>query len=138
MPAWPRPASRGSPWRPSRSATPTSSCARPLPTPRLGLVPRNAAAVAKPPVARREPRRTWSSEDVKDFFAVVAGERLFAAYVLLATTGMRRREVLGLRWCDVDLDAGELTVVHTITTLGYTPVVSTPKTNRSRRVVYPA
>jgi integrase len=103
---------------------------------RLGLVPRNAAAVAKPPVARRQPRRTWSSEEVKEFFAAVAGERMFAAYVLLATTGMRRGEVLGLRWPDLDLDAGELAVVHTITTTGYTPVVSTPKTNRSRRVVY--
>jgi integrase len=103
---------------------------------RLGLVPRNVAAVAKPPVARRDPRRTWSSDEVREFFSFVKGDRLFAAYVLLATTGMRRGEVLGLRWSDLDLDAGELAVVHTVTTVGYVPVVSTPKTNRSRRVVY--
>lgn len=103
---------------------------------RLGLVSRNPAAVARPPVARREPRRTWSSEEVKDFFAAVADDRLYSAYVLSATTGMRRGEVLGLRWSDLDLDAGQLAVVHTITTIGYTPVASTPKTNRSRRVVY--
>ena len=65
---------------------------------RLGLVSRNVAMAAKPPIARRPEYATWSSDDVRDFFAAVRGERLFPAFVLLATTGMRRGEVLGLRW----------------------------------------
>ena len=44
--------------------------------------------------------------------------------------------MLGLRWADLDLDACELHVVQTLTTIRYTPVFSTPKTKRSRRMVY--
>ena len=49
---------------------------------------------------------------------------------------MRRGEVLGLCWRDVDLDARELCVVQTLTTVGYVPVFSTPRTKRSRRALY--
>ena len=48
---------------------------------------------------------------------------------------MRRGEVLGLRWRDVDLDGRELRVVQTLTTVGYVPVFSTPRTKRSRRAL---
>jgi integrase len=47
----------------------------------------------------------WSAEQLRRFLPVVADDRLFAMWVLLCTTGMRRGEVLGLRWRDVDLDA---------------------------------
>ena len=103
---------------------------------RLGLVIRNAAASAKPPVVRRKEFRTWTADEVRRFFAEVADDRLLAAFVLFATTGMRRGEVLGLRWSDVDLGNAQLAVVHTLTTVDYQPVISTPKTKRSRRVVY--
>ncbi|MDH3683799.1 MAG: site-specific integrase, partial [Acidimicrobiia bacterium] len=103
---------------------------------RLGLVPRNAAAAARPPALSHGEHRTWSTDDLRDFFTHVADDRFFAAYVLFATTGMRRGEVLGLRWGDVDLDAGQLAVVNTLTTVNYKPVLSTPKTKRSRRVIY--
>jgi integrase len=68
----------------------------------------------------------------------VRDDRFFAAYVLFATTGMRRGEVLGLRWYDLDLDLDDcrLSVVHTITTVSHKPVLSTPKTKRSRRAIY--
>jgi integrase len=56
--------------------------------------------------------------------------------VLLATTGMRRGEMLGLRWSDVDLEHQQLAVVNTPTTVNYRPILSTPKTERSRRVIY--
>lgn len=48
---------------------------------------------------------------------------------------MRRGEVCGLRWADVDLDGGVLAVVQTITTVNGAAVVSTPKTPKSRRRV---
>ncbi len=63
---------------------------------RLGLVLRNAAAAARPPVGGRPELVTWSSDDLRQFLAAVKDDRRFAAYVLLATTGMRRGEVLGL------------------------------------------
>lgn len=103
---------------------------------RLGLVPRNAAAAAKPPAVGSVEHQTWSSDQLVLFFDHVAADRYLAAYVLAATTGMRRGEVLGLRWSDVDLDAGQLAVLQTVTTVSYKPVITTPKTKRSRRVVY--
>ncbi|MEM9653701.1 MAG: site-specific integrase [Actinomycetota bacterium] len=103
---------------------------------RLGLVPRNAAAAAKPPTVQPKEQQTWDSDQLVQFFETVGDDLFFAAYVLAATTGMRRGEVLGLRWSDVDLDGGQLAVRQTVTTVNYKPVITTPKTKRSRRVVY--
>ena len=49
-------------------------------------------------------------------------------WVLLATTGMRHGEALGLRWSDVDLDAGRLRVVQTITQVRSKVSVGEPTT----------
>ncbi len=63
------------------------------------------------------------------------GERLYPCWLLLATTGMRRGEVLGLRWEDIDLDAGRLAVKQARVSLGNDIVVNEPKTRRGRRVI---
>ncbi|MGH9135689.1 MAG: tyrosine-type recombinase/integrase, partial [Acidimicrobiales bacterium] len=102
---------------------------------RLGLVVRNAAAAAKPPVPPKHEHTTWTTEQLARFLSSVEGERLAAAFVLLATTGMRRGEALGLRWSDLDLEAGRLSIVQTITTVRDKPVTTPPKTARSRRAV---
>jgi integrase len=63
----------------------------------------------KPPVPQRAELTTWAAADVRRFLDAVADDRLMPAYRLLAATGMRRGEVLGLRWADVDLAVGRLT-----------------------------
>jgi len=78
---------------------------------------------------------TWSSDELREFLDATDSDRLYALYVLLGTTGMRRGEVLGLRWRDVDLDAAELHIVQTLTAVNYQLVFSTPKTKRSRRLI---
>ena len=103
---------------------------------RLGLVPRNAASAARAPTVRRPEFETWSSDDLKAFFASIKDNRLYAAFVLLSTTGMRRGEVLGLRWRDLDLDAGQLAIVQTLTTVKWEPIITQTKTQRSRRTIY--
>ena len=103
---------------------------------RLDLVPRNAASAARPPATSRADMTTWSTDDVRVFFAAVDDHRLKVAFLLLATTGMRRGEVLGLRWSDVDLDGAQLAVANTRTTAGSTVVMGPPKTARSRRHIY--
>ncbi|HMT61270.1 MAG TPA: site-specific integrase, partial [Microthrixaceae bacterium] len=65
----------------------------------------------------------------------VSDHRLLASFVVFATTGMRRGEVLGLRWSDVDLANGRLSVVNTITTVNGRPVETSTKTKKSRRRV---
>jgi integrase len=50
------------------------------------------------------------SREVGSFLASVRKDRLYVAWLLLATLGMRRGELLGLRWVDVDLAAGRVAI----------------------------
>jgi integrase len=66
----------------------------------------------------------------------VRDDRLFALYRLALATGMRRGEIVGLRWQDVDLDAARLAVVQQLVVVdGWRVEVSEPKTARGRRVL---
>ena len=79
--------------------------------------------------------RAWTAEEVRRLLAHVEGDRLAPIWRLFVATGMRRGEVAGLRWSDVDLDAARLSVRST-RVLVYAEVRSLePKTRRSRRVV---
>lgn len=104
---------------------------------RKQLVLRNVAQAADPPKLNRAGSeiRTWTGEEVSAFLEAMRDHRLFAGYVLAASTGMRRGEVLGLRWRDLDLEARRLSVRQTITCVNYEVVVGTPKTHRSRRSI---
>jgi len=102
---------------------------------RFGLVQRNVAALVKPPVPVRAELATWDATDMRTFLASVEDDRNAPAYRLLATTGMRRGEALGLRWADVNLDAGRVTINRSLTVVDSELVWSPPKTARSRRSV---
>ena len=83
---------------------------------------------------RHEQLRTWSRQDLGRFLEVTRDHRNYAAWLLLATTGLRRGEALGLSWSCLDLDAGRLSVRRTLVDLdGQEPVWSDPKTSRGRR-----
>jgi integrase len=77
-----------------------------------GLIPRNATEAVKPPQITREEMQPLSAEQVKRLFAAAseAGDRLQSLYTLAVTTGLRQGELLGLKWEDVDLEAGTLQV----------------------------
>ncbi len=109
---------------------------------RWQAVVRNPADAADPPrAARRNDLATWSGAQLHTFLDSVDKDRLRVCWWLLATTGMRRGEVLGLRWADVDLDAGTLRVVRTLITTDVqrkgAPGMAwgTPKTAKGRRIV---
>ena len=102
---------------------------------RLRLVMRNVARLARPPAVPHVERATWTADELATFLEHVSGDRLFAAYVLLATTGMRRGEVFGLRWRDVDLVGRRASVTQTVTTVNDKLVLGPTKTNRSRRTI---
>jgi integrase len=75
-----------------------------------GLVPRNVAEGASLPRARRKEIEAFTPEEVRRFLRAAKHDRLEALYVLAITCGLRQGELLGLRWEDVDLVAGSLTV----------------------------
>jgi integrase len=102
---------------------------------RWGLVIRNVAQLADPPRPSRHDMQTWTAAQLRAFLDHVEDDRLYAAWLLAASTGMRRGEILGLRWPDVDLDRGRVSVRQTVVVANYRVVVSQPKTNRGRRSI---
>ena len=102
---------------------------------RDGLLARNpATAVKRPGVARIEAQHS-SAIDVTALLRAAEGLRYRPVLVLIAATGLRRGEALGLHWSDVDLDNGTAAVRGTLGRVGGRLVISEPKTDRSRRTV---
>src|SRR5674476_1535372 len=79
---------------------------------RTDLVNRNVARLARPPRIPRRPVSPLSAEQARTFLAAIRGDRLEALYLVALGVGLRQGEILGLRWPDVDLDAGTLRVRH--------------------------
>lgn len=102
------------------------------------LLARNPAQFADPPKMRdagdRE-MKTWTADELRAFLDLAAGDRLYPAFLLAASTGMRRGEVLGLRWIDVDLDAARLSVRQTLLSVDYKLSFSSPKSAKGRRSI---
>lgn len=102
---------------------------------RWGQLPRNPADQADPPRTATPEMSVWSPEQLRTFLASVRGDRLFAAWLLAATTGMRRGELLGLRWSDIDLEVGTATVRQIRTVARYAVLTLTPKTDKGARTI---
>jgi integrase len=104
---------------------------------RWGLLMRNVADLADPPRVPKRILHTWTAEQAARFLVAVRGHRLYAAFLLLLTTGMRRGEVCGLRWeGSLDLETGTLSVRTNRVAVTYANVVEgEPKTARGRRTI---
>ena len=77
---------------------------------RKGYLLRNPALAATLPRAERPTMKTWSGAELDAFLGAEAEARYYPVWTVLATTGCRRGEALGLRWADLDLDAGVATI----------------------------
>jgi integrase len=95
----------------------------------------NPADQADPPRHAKPQLSVWSSEQLGRFIASTSTDRLAAVWHLFATTGMRRGEVLGLRWADVDMAGKRITIRQTRTMVGDRPETGTPKTAAGVRVI---
>ena len=102
-----------------------------------GPAARNPADLADPPrvAGHGHELRTWSAEQLAAFLNSQRDDRLYALWYTLAMTGLRRGEALGLRWHDLDLEAGRLAVRRALVPCGREVLVSEPKTARGRRAV---
>src|SRR5207244_2991382 len=85
---------------------------------------------------RRRPRvLVWTVDQTAAFLQHVPGHPMYPLFWLAALLGLRRGEVVGLRWCDVDLDGRVLTVSHRIQDhAGHAELVP-PKSEHSVRTV---
>ncbi len=96
---------------------------------------RNVAKEASPPAPARAEMKVWSGPQLRDFLEAVSGDRLFALWHLAVFTGMRRGELAGLRWVDVDLEATSLRIASTRVAVGTEVVTGSPKTSKGRRTI---
>jgi integrase len=101
------------------------------------LVVRNVAHGAR---ARRRPparaaARAWNAEELRAFLTAARHHRLYAMLHLAAHTGMRRGEVVGLKWSDLDRSTSRLSISRTLQNVGGRPVEFGVKTRSSRRTV---
>lgn len=74
------------------------------------LITRNVARLVDLPSYQAQERRPWSGNEAKAFLDAVKEHPLYPAFLLLFLYGLRRGEVLGLRWKDVDFERGELRI----------------------------
>jgi integrase len=102
---------------------------------RWGLVPRNAAEAVDPPKPQKDEIKPLSRGEARRLLDAAHADRLEALYVLTIHCGLRQGELLGLRWEDVDLEAGMLQVRRTLTVTKDGPAFTPPKTAKSRRSV---
>ncbi len=105
---------------------------------RKGLVIRNVAALADPPKvgARKQSEiKSWTADQLDVFLEAIESHRLAPAFHLGAYTGMRRGELLGLRWKDIDLDANRLSVRQALVSVAYEMHISDVKTGSGRRTI---
>lgn len=107
---------------------------------RWNLISRNTCDLVSPPRRVRYEIQPLSTEQVQRLLTAVHGHRLEALFILAMATGMRRGEILGLKWQDIDFQTGLLQVRRILSRIpsklpgkGY--VEAEPKTDKGRRSI---
>jgi integrase len=101
------------------------------------LIDRNVAASTqlRLPRAGRTTARAWTAPELATFLAAARRHRLYPTLHLAAHTGMRRGEVVGLKWSDLDTSTRRLSIQRTLQCVGGRPVEFGIKTRHSRRCI---
>jgi integrase len=102
-----------------------------------GLIARNVAQYS---LARRRPpaspaARSWNPGELRAFLATARAQRLYPALHLAAHTGLRRGELVGLKWSDLDQSTRRLSISRTLQCVAGRPAEFGVKTRTSRRTV---
>jgi integrase len=101
-----------------------------------GVVPRNVADMIDAPRVRAEEIEILTSEEVRVVLETLRGQPLYPIAALALASGLRRGELLALRWQDIDLDDGALRVEQALEeTKRGGLVFKQPKTRHGKRVV---
>jgi integrase len=103
---------------------------------RLGLIPVNPASGIRVPGSVARPARTWTPQESADFLSSLGTDAASVLLRLALTTGMRRGELLGLRWSSVDLTEERLRVEASRVSVAGVVVEGPPKTRNGLRTVY--
>jgi integrase len=99
------------------------------------LVTRNVARLVCLPEWHPVEVQPWSAEEAKQFLHGARHHRQYAAYLLLLLYGLRRGEVLGLRWCDISFETNQIQVRQQLQRVGQQLVIGDVKTRSGRRTL---
>jgi len=100
-----------------------------------GLIPRNATDAVKAPSPAKKEINPLSPEQARAFLEMASGDRFEALYVLAIHCGLREGELLGLKWDDLDLEAGTLSVRRTLSeTKDVGRIFEPPKNGKGRNI----
>ncbi|MFD7279889.1 tyrosine-type recombinase/integrase [Streptomyces sp. NPDC059862] len=102
------------------------------------LITRNVAKLVEPPRSDSRELKPWSLDETLDFLAASRKDPLYAAFVLAIAMGLRRGEIVGLRWSDLDLDNRVLYVRQQTQRRRGVLYDDDPKSRRRRAVPLPA
>ncbi len=103
---------------------------------RLGLLARNPADAAMPPRAKRPDMQTWDEDELNRFLEASKESPYYDLFYTVLFTGMRRSELLGLRWSDVDFIMSQIYISRGLHQLkDNTYVCTEPKSEHSRRAI---
>jgi integrase len=102
---------------------------------RVGVLFKNPAQQVKPPRPPAREIKILSREEIGTLLKAARGTDLYVPVLVGVTTGLRRGELLGLRWSDIDLSTGRLTVSQSIERVKGVIAFKAPKTRTSRRTV---
>jgi len=99
------------------------------------LITRNVAKLVQIPTPRYKVGKGLPVSEVKRILSVARGTRFYPVYILAATLGLRRGELLGLRWSDVDFTKNTLQVAQTVQRVSGRLIIDETKTDASDAVV---
>ena len=100
---------------------------------RWDLIATNPITSTKKPPRRTKEMSAWTPEELNCFINVSSTDRFFAVWHLAATSGMRRGELLGLTWDDIDFEKSKVTIRKTRIRAGNVTIDETPKSRKSQR-----
>lgn len=101
-----------------------------------GLIARNPADAVNPPRVHRKDMQIWGSDEINRFLDAAKNSPYYQFYYLALYTGMRRSELLALRWQDIDFLYCQIYVsrgVHRLRDGSY--IFTEPKSEKSRRTI---
>lgn len=100
------------------------------------LIPKDIASLIESPRLEKKEMKVWSIAQVNEFLNHTKHSRYYPVFYLAAYTGMRKGEILGLTWDDVDFDAKTIKVNRTLYKIKGEFLLHEPKTRHSIRTIY--
>ncbi|MGW6290250.1 site-specific integrase [Streptomyces sp. NPDC055107] len=101
------------------------------------LITRNVVKLVPAPRVESRELKPWNLEETTTFLEAARKDPLYAAFVLAVALGLRRGEVLGLRWSDIDLERRTLTVRNQIQRVQKELYADSTKNRRTRAIPVP-